>query len=80
MFLDRLKRKFKKPKKVLSLRIVADRCVGCGVCVAKCKREVFALDEVRRLAVVSDLSACVGCGKCVDKMCKFSAIELKIES
>ncbi len=78
MFLSRLKKKFKKPKKVESLTVLTDKCVGCGVCVTKCKREVFTIDKELHHAVVTNLSQCVGCGKCVTKMCKFNAIELKL--
>ncbi len=79
MFLHKLKMRFKKPKKVVSLQIVADKCVGCGVCVEKCKRDVFILDKTEKRAVVFNIAECVGCGKCVTKMCKFGAIDLIIE-
>ncbi len=78
MFLDRLKRKFKKPKQVLSLEVNRDRCTGCGVCEKRCKRNVFTMDRDNNCAVVSVISDCVGCGKCVYKMCKFGAINLVI--
>ncbi len=67
--------KFKEPKEVLSLEIIADKCVGCGSCAQKCKRGVF---EMHGIARVANFDACVGCGKCVEKMCNFGAIELRL--
>lgn len=72
--LHKLKMKFKKPKKVESLDIDTEKCVGCGKCVEMCKREVFAISEKK--AVVANIDACLGCGKCVKKMCNFGAIKL----
>lgn len=80
MFLHKLKERFKKPKIVTSLQVLAEKCIGCGACVTKCKREVFTLDTAQHLAVVTNINACVGCGKCVEKMCKYSAIELITEA
>ncbi len=74
----RLKAKFKKPKEVESLEVMADRCTGCARCVEMCKREVFALVEGR--AVVANLASCVGCGKCTEKMCNFGAIKLVLKN
>lgn len=75
--IHRLKMKLKRPKKVLSLEIDKDRCVGCKRCVSGCKREVFVMDGCK--AVVRSFAACVGCGKCVEKMCNFGAIYLVVE-
>ncbi len=74
--LHKLKLKFKKPKEVLQLEVLHDKCVGCGKCVKECKREVFALLDKK--AVVKDIKLCVGCGKCVDKFCRFDAIKLVV--
>lgn len=74
--IHKLKMRFKKPKKVETLEIITDRCVGCRGCVDGCKREVFAMEDGK--AIVKNLAACVGCGKCVEKMCKFEAIKLVI--
>ncbi|MFR9501614.1 MAG: 4Fe-4S dicluster domain-containing protein [Rikenellaceae bacterium] len=68
--------KFKKPKEVLSLEIITEKCTGCGACVKKCKREVFKMDKVNRVATIANLSDCVGCGKCIKKMCNNDAIVL----
>ncbi len=77
--LHKLKMKFKKPKEVLSLEISEDRCVGCRVCIKRCKREVFKFDKDRGVAIVADINLCVGCGKCVEKMCNFGAITLQLK-
>lgn len=71
-----LKMRFKKPKEVVSLEIISDKCAGCGECVRHCKREVFSMDMSKREAIVANLANCVGCGKCTKKMCNFDAIKL----
>lgn len=74
--IDRLKKRFKKPKKVDCLEVITDKCTGCRRCVTGCKHDVFAIKDGK--AIVNRLSECVGCGKCVEKMCKFEAIKLVI--
>ncbi|MFI3278455.1 MAG: ferredoxin family protein [Rikenellaceae bacterium] len=71
-----LKLRFKKPKEVRSLKIIADRCKSCYKCVDMCKRKVFEMDQKQGVAIVAHTENCVGCGKCVQKMCRFGAIEL----
>lgn len=44
MILQKIKRKFKKPRKVVSLRIDEHKCVGCGACVKHCKHEAIILE------------------------------------
>ncbi len=72
----KIKMKFKKPKVVELLEVIDDKCVGCGACVTKCKRNVFEMDQRERVARVAHLNDCVGCGKCVKIMCNFEAIKL----
>ncbi len=76
--LTKLKMRFKKPKEVLSLEVIAEKCSGCGNCIDKCKRNVFEIDFDNQIARVANLADCVGCGKCVEKMCNFGAIKLVI--
>lgn len=72
--IQRLKLRFKKPKLVELIEVIAENCIGCGKCAKMCKMQVF---EMRgRRAVVSNPTSCVGCGKCVKKMCNFGAINL----
>ena len=55
--------------------VVADRCVGCGVCVTSCGRGVYAFDyEQNRPAVVAPEMCMVGCTTCAT-ICTQDAIE-----
>lgn len=53
------------------LRVEAEKCVGCGLCVKSCDISALALENNK--AVVS--GACVLCGMCVGS-CPFGAISL----
>lgn len=48
-----------------------DECIGCGICVAACKRGV--LQVVNQKAAIVNEENCVGCGKC-KKECTMGAI------
>lgn len=61
------------PLKPLHAMIRADRCVGCGTCVAACP-EPNALKLVGKVAIV-DTALCKGHGDCV-KACPVNAINL----
>lgn len=51
-----------------------DKCVGCGMCVTSCGREVFDYDWEKRKAVVArPLQCMVGCSSC-KVWCIFDAI------
>ncbi len=56
---------------LLTYAVVADKCVGCGVCIKACP--VNAITGEKKKAHVIDPKACVKCGACVPK-CKFDAI------
>ena len=55
--------------------IVADRCVGCGLCTTFCGRGVYGFDYERNVPVVVKPSMCmVGCTTCAT-ICTRDAIE-----
>jgi electron transfer flavoprotein alpha subunit len=57
---------------VSSIEVLADRCVGCELCVKACLYD--AIEMVDGLAVIKD--NCTLCGACVEP-CKFDAILLR---
>jgi len=57
---------------VSSIEVLADRCVGCGLCVKACLYD--AIEMVDGVAVIKD--NCTLCGACVEP-CKFDAIILR---
>jgi CDP-4-dehydro-6-deoxyglucose reductase, E3 len=55
--------------------VMADRCVGCGLCVTSCGRQVYAFDfERNRPVVVSPDHCMVGCTTCAT-ICTQDALE-----
>jgi len=72
----------------MGIRIIKDKCTGCGICFNVCQygainmtEETHVLSngkEVKRLAII-DLEKCTLCGECV-KPCPTNAIELKAET
>lgn len=57
-----------------SIRIIEERCVGCGLCVKACPFSAIHLED--RKAVI-DYDACTLCGSCVPVCRKFNAIEME---
>jgi NAD-dependent dihydropyrimidine dehydrogenase PreA subunit len=50
------------------------KCVGCGMCVTTCGRDVFGFDAQNKKAVVArPLQCMVGCSSC-ETWCVFEAI------
>ena len=47
---------------VTTLRLERAACVGCGVCVGVCPREVLTLTD--GLAAIREPDACIECGAC----------------
>jgi len=56
-----------------AIRVIDDKCVGCGLCVKACPFGAITMEE--KLARI-DLDRCTLCGACV-AACKFEAIDLK---
>lgn len=63
--------KHKYLKNVVTLKLDADRCTGCGRCIEVCPHNVFELKD--RKAVIINRDFCIECGACV-KNCPFHAV------
>lgn len=61
-------------KNVVTLRLFAEKCVGCGRCLEVCPRSVFFMKNEK--AVIADRDSCIECGACV-KNCPFNALEVQ---
>jgi ferredoxin len=59
---------------VVSLRLNADVCNGCGMCVEVCPQRVLAIEG--RKAHVIDRDACIECGACATN-CPAEALSVK---
>ncbi|PKL35124.1 MAG: hypothetical protein CVV44_23160 [Spirochaetae bacterium HGW-Spirochaetae-1] len=58
----------------LSIRVNAEKCNGCGICIEKC-----FVNEMRMINGKATISAdCKACGMCIET-CKQNAIELIVE-
>lgn len=60
-------------KNVATLKLNADKCRGCGICVDVCPHSVFKLEGKK--AQIVDLDSCMECGACA-KNCAFAAISV----
>lgn len=60
-------------KNVATLKLNAEKCVGCGMCVNVCPHRVFELQGGK--AEIMDPGACMECGACM-KNCAFSAVSV----
>ena len=56
---------------VVTLRLKAEQCVGCGRCLEVCPHGVFALEQGR--SRITDRDACMECGACA-RNCPFDAL------
>lgn len=55
--------------------VVAERCLGCGLCVTSCGRQVYRFDYDANVPVVDNpLNCMVGCSTCAT-ICPRDAIE-----
>lgn len=68
--------------KRFSLTLNKARCVGCGICIATCPKEVIEIKKivegkVQKPIVSIDEQKCQYCGICAS-LCPFGALEMKI--
>ena len=54
----------------MALKVDAEKCTGCGVCVEGCPVEAISLKKDK---AVIDENTCIECGLCVDE-CPTDAI------
>jgi NAD-dependent dihydropyrimidine dehydrogenase PreA subunit len=60
-------------KNVTTLKLITERCVGCGLCAEVCPHGVLFMDNKKVQIVNKDL--CMECGGCA-KNCPVSAISV----
>ncbi len=61
-------------KNVVTLRLDAEACNGCGMCAIVCPHSVFKIED--RKAVIADRDACIECGACVIN-CPTNAVRVR---
>ncbi|HUV05002.1 MAG TPA: electron transfer flavoprotein subunit alpha [Armatimonadota bacterium] len=59
----------------MAIRVIEDRCNGCGLCIKSCPQAAITVDN--KLAII-DLELCNYCGSCVSA-CRLRAIAIEIE-
>lgn len=63
------------------MKVIFDRCKGCGLCTTSCPKKIVAIQKTKRNAKgyftseCTDQEACISCGMCA-MMCPDCAIEI----
>lgn len=61
-------------KGVATLQLEQEACLGCGMCLTVCPREVFVME--RGKARISEQDACMECGACM-RNCPAGAVRVQ---
>ena len=64
-----------RTKEPAQIKIIGDKCNGCGLCVSVCKDFSYKLDNKKVVLSENPLFGCVGCGHCM-AICPNDAIEI----
>lgn len=54
---------YNKEENLMSLKIITERCKGCGICAAFCPKKVLELSEIEKIEAVHEEN-CIKCGQC----------------
>lgn len=57
--------------KAASVKLIPEKCTGCGMCVEVCPHDVFVLKNKK--AIIQDRDSCMECGACAGN-CAFDAV------
>ncbi len=68
---------FSRKRKTLSLPVISPDCIGCGICVSRCRKEVLEMSDntAECFVRVSNPQRCTGCSHCM-KACPEEAIRI----
>jgi ferredoxin len=61
-------------KDVVTLKLDAEKCKGCGMCLEVCPHAVFKMNSAH--VEIRDRDACMECGAC-SRNCPFGALSVK---
>lgn len=47
----------------MALKVVTNRCKGCGICAYFCPKKVLKVNEIGKVEIVAEEN-CIKCGQC----------------